>query len=164
MWVELGHARATAVLTAGVVTSVTVTNSGFNYTYPPQLEFVGGGGNDGPFANSSFLGLGQSGAATPHNFAKAHCNMATASPLPGLLVSSITVDNGGAKYLCAPYVMFRVRDGLDPYGAPTPAAGTGFFLAANGPPLIWDASVCPTDAVAIFGATTGQAYLARYMD
>jgi len=35
------NATATATLTSGVVTSITVTNAGSRYSYPPEITFVG---------------------------------------------------------------------------------------------------------------------------
>jgi hypothetical protein len=39
-------ATATATISNGAVTSVTVTNSGTGYTQPPAISFVGGAGHD----------------------------------------------------------------------------------------------------------------------
>lgn len=69
-------ATATANLTTGSVTSVTVTNGGGGYTAAPIVQFFGGGG---------------SGATATAN-------------LTGGVVTSITVNTGGAGYTSPPTV------------------------------------------------------------
>jgi formylglycine-generating enzyme required for sulfatase activity len=70
-------ATATANLTSGFVTSVTVSNSGTGYTTPPSITFLGGGG---------------SGAA------------ATATVTMGT-VTGITMTNAGSGYSAPPLVV-----------------------------------------------------------
>ena len=43
LWFEFGSARATCAITNGAVSSVTVTNAGFGFTYPPVITAFGGG-------------------------------------------------------------------------------------------------------------------------
>ena len=91
MWYTFGSARAYATLTNGVVTSVTVVNAGFGFTYAPLIEFLGGGNK---LRNSTNLGLGQPGGQdAPSNTAQAHCVMTGSAP--NMSVASIVVDNGG---------------------------------------------------------------------
>src|SRR5262249_38636756 len=45
LYVEIGAARATCTISNGAVASVSVANAGFNYTKPPVVRFLGGGGN-----------------------------------------------------------------------------------------------------------------------
>lgn len=71
-----GMATLTAVLTAGVVTSVTIVDGGAGYTATPKLYFTGGGGT---------------GA------------VATAA-LTGGVITGVTVITGGSGYTSAPTV------------------------------------------------------------
>ena len=161
LYAEFGSARATCTISGGVVNSVTLTNAGQGFSFPPVVHFRGGGGNDGPYANSAYVGLGQPGAASPHHPARAHCVMSGSAP--NMTVSSIAIDDGGANYLAAPQVFISNRD-LDPNGVATPANNVGIYLPAGAPALIWNGTACPTDSVAIWGPTTGQTFAARWMD
>ena len=164
LYFENGSARATCSLTSGAVSSISVANPGFNFTNPPLVIFYGGG-NAG---NSSYLGLGQPGAEGPNSSltagrpAKAHCVMASATPLPGLKVSSIVIGDPGAGYVIAPFV-FIVNSDLDPYGCAVPSATSGMLLPAGSSPYILNGTSCHTDPISVFGATTGQAFLCRWM-
>lgn len=151
LYVEIGSARATATLTSGAVTSFTITNAGFGFTSPPIVDLVGGGGM------VPYLGLNQPQGLAPQHPAKVR------AVLTGGAVSSFVIDDPGSGYLIAPYVWIRNAD-LDPYGAPIPSSTSGIFLESQGPPLIWNGTTCPTDAIAIVGATTGQQYTIRWMD
>ena len=68
LYLEFGCARATATLTNGAVTSITVTNAGFGFTYPPSVHFLGGGNP----LNGRDLGLGYPNQDAPSNYATAH--------------------------------------------------------------------------------------------
>ena len=81
---------------------------------------------------------------------------------PNLSVASITIDDPGAGYVIAPYV-FIMNSDLDPYGCALPSATNGMLMTSNSAPYILNGTSCFTDAVAVFGATTGQAFLARWM-
>jgi hypothetical protein len=158
LWFEFGSARATCAISSGVVSSVTVTNAGFNFTKPPVVTFFGGG----KAGNGSFLGLNQPGGEGPNSMlgvgrpAKAH------AVLTSNAVSSIVIDDPGAGYAIAPYVFIYNSD-LDPYGCAVPSVGAGLLLAANSPPLLIDGTSCHTDPIAVFGATPGQTFLCRWM-
>lgn len=159
LWIETDGPRATATLTSGVVTSIAITNAGFNMTKPPLVRFLGGGMapagyNQAP--NSSYLGLNQ-----PNGPAPSHVAVGLAV-LSGGAVASVTITDGGAAYKIAPYVQLITSD-LDPYGCAIPSAGVGIELAA-GEALQWDNSAVPTEAISIFGATTGQSFVAKFMD
>lgn len=158
---EFGSARATATYSAGTVASVAVTNAGFNFTKAPLIRFLGGGGNDGVNGNSSYLGLNQPNGPSPSHPARAHAVMTGSAG--NLSISSIVVDDGGANYLCAPYV-FIMNSDLDPYGCAVPSATVGLLVAPATGPIAWNGTTCPTDAVAVYGATTSQAYLCRWTD
>jgi hypothetical protein len=165
LWFEFGSARATCTISGGAVNSVTVTNSGFNFTDPPVVRFFGGG-NAG---NSSYLGLNQPGGEAPNS------SLTTGSPafaqatLSGGSVNAINLiegptggPKGGAGYVIAPNVFLFDSD-LDPYGCATPSATSGLLLTSGSAPYIFNSLNCPTDSVAVYGATTAQAFVCRWM-
>lgn len=164
--VEIGSARATAALTSGAVSSVTVTNGGFGFTYPPLIEFLGGG----RMGTGALLGCGQPDYPSPgfseggglpaisgDHPAKAH------AVLTAGVVTSIVIDDPGQGYLQAPYVrMFN--DPRDPFGVADPNYGSavsGIVLNPAGSET-FENNVCPTDAISVFGATTGQPFTIKY--
>ena len=161
MTLEFGSARATAVLTAGAISTINVTNAGFGFSKPPVVRFAGGG-NAG---NSTYLGLNQPGGEGPNSMltagrpAKAHCVMTGSAP--NQTVASIAVDDPGAGYVIAPYVFIQNSD-LDPYGAATPSATVGLQFQA-GASLYVNGTSCNTDSVSVWGATTGQTFVCRWM-
>jgi hypothetical protein len=162
-WWEFGSARATAAITSGAVSSITVTNPGFNFTNPPLVRFWGGGQ---PFrGNTSYTGLPQPNAPVPQNpgrHAKAIAVLGAASV--GKLISSITIEDPGAGYLCAPMV-FLINSDLDPNGCADPSHGSGSgFELASGAFLRFDATACPTDSIAVFCATANAQFVCRWMD
>jgi hypothetical protein len=151
---EFGSARATATITSGVVTSVTVTNAGFGFTYPPIIWFLGGGKH----RNGAFLGLGYPNQPSPANFAVAHCVMTGAAG--AMSVASIAIDNGGSNYVTAPYVQI-MNDPNDPIGAALPSATSGFQLYP-GQSLYEAHSIVTTDQISVYGATTGDSWFCRF--
>lgn len=153
LYFEFGSARATATLTSGAVTGLTITNAGFGFSKPPVVEMLGGGAA----GNSTYLGLGQPNGTSPSNPAFVTAVLTTGA------VSSFQISNPGSGYVTAPYVFIRNSD-LDPNGCAIPSVTSGMLLAANSPPYILNGTCCTTDSVAVFGATTGQAYLCRWMD
>jgi hypothetical protein len=158
LWFEFDGPRAHATLTNGVVTGVSIDNAGFNMTKPPVVRFLGGGYPQWQAGgiNTSYLGLNQPNGPSPSHPATGHATLATGA------VSSITVDDGGANYAIAPYVQL-ITDDLDPYGCAVPAQGSGWQLA-SGESLLFDKSAVPTEAVGVFGATTGQKFICKWMD
>lgn len=158
MFVEFGGARATATITSGSITGFTITNSGFNYTRAPQVILYGGGNTGNNLANSSFLGGNLPDYPAPSNIASAHCVM-TGSP-GNLSVASITIDNPGSGYAIAPYV-YLLNDPLDPYGSATPSATSGVELLPQGS-VTFNGPVCSTDQAAIFCASTGKGFTAKF--
>lgn len=150
--VEFGGARATAVLTNGVVTSVSVTNAGFGYTIPPRVKFFGGGDKN---KNPTYLCPGLPGNLSPSASASAH------AVLVGGAVSSIVIDSGGANYVEAPYVFLQSSE-QDPYGAALPSATVGALLSAGGGSLFYNGTTTTTDAISVYGGTTGQAFTVKY--
>ena len=164
LWFEFGPARATAAITSGAVTGFTILNAGFNFTLPPKIILFGGG--YGGFSN--FVGLGQPGGPAPGASsssgagypAKAHAVMTGTAP--NLSLSSIAIDDPGAGYVTAPYV-FIENSHLDPNGCAVPSVGVGMLLSAGSPPIKYDGTSCFTDAVSVYGATTGQTFICRWM-
>jgi hypothetical protein len=158
MYFEFGSARATATITNGAVSSVTVTNAGFNFSKPPVIIFYGGGAA----ANGSYLGLDQPGGEAPNSTlgygrpAKAHCVLTTGA------VSSIVIDDPGAGYVIAPFVFIHNSD-LDPYGCALPSATNGVFIGLAGGSLVYNGSSCPTDSISVFCATTAAPFTCKWM-
>lgn len=152
MYVEFGGARATATLTNGVVTSVSVTNGGFGYTVPPNVRFYGGGDTQ---KNPNYLCPGLPGNVCPSNTASGQ------SVLAAGVVSSITIANGGQHYVKAPYVFLQSSQ-QDPYGCATPSATSGAMILPNGGSLFYNGTTLTTDALSIFCATTGKAFTCKY--
>ena len=147
---EFGCARATATVTNGKVTAITVTNAGFGFTYAPSVHFLGGGN----MSNGRDLGVGYPNQLAPSNYASAHCVMSGGS------ISSIVIDNPGSGYDCAPYVQL-LNDPNDNYGAAVPSTTSGFKLAP-GASLYQAYNVVTTDAIAVYGATTGDSWFCQY--
>lgn len=162
MFLEIGSARATATITSGSISSVAVTNAGFNFTYPPRVMFDGGG----DAGNSTYLGLNQPGGEGPNQQlisaspASARCTL-TSSAVSLNKVNTIVVDEGGSGFVIAPYV-FIMNSDLDPYGCAVPSAGVGIQVGAGGGAYEKRDTACFTDAVAVFG-TANDAYTCRWM-
>lgn len=152
LFFELGGARATATITSGVVTSIAVTNAGFGYTIAPKVIFLGGGDTN---KNPTYLCPGLPGNACPGTVAVGQ------AVLSGGAVASITILNGGKNYVQAPMV-FLQNSMEDPYGCASPSATNGILLAPSGGAVTFNGTVCTTDAIAVYGATTGQAFTCKY--
>ncbi len=138
--VGLGPATATATVTNNAIASVAVNNGGTGYTLAPQVQFLGG------------VVKGDLTTAPQHP-AAAHAT------LSGDTVSTITVDDPGSGYLTPPYVFLRNPLPALGGGAYTPSATLGILLT---PSWVFSASemlIVPTSAIAIFGATTSQAFV-----
>lgn len=158
MYLQFGSATATCTISSGAVNAVTVTNAGFNFTNPPIVRFYGGG----TMSNSSYLGRGAPGAISPSNGAVGHAVMTGSAPNKS--VTSITVDNGGSGYVCAPYVFIYNSD-LDPNGCADPSlnSGNGILIGGAGGSYYMNGTGCPTDSVAIFCATISSRFTCKYM-
>lgn len=150
LYFEFGGARATATVSGGAVTAITVTNAGFGYTYAPSVYFLGGGN----LSNGRDLGLGYPNQSAPSNFAQAHC------VLSGGAISSIVIDNPGSGYDCAPYILL-LNDPNDNYGAAVPSTSSGFKLSP-GQWLQQDSNVVSTDQISVYGATTNDSWFCQY--
>jgi len=168
MYMEHGPARATAAITNGTVTSITVANAGFGYTTAPTVEFAGG---FGPYvANSSWNGLGLIGSPSPQGLAAqgdsglpvynrpavAHCVMSAGA------VSSIVIDDPGYGYINPPEPLLY-NSITDPFGCALPAtSGTIGILIAAGATYISNPTAMWTDQVALVG-TANDTFVIEYM-
>lgn len=168
MYIEFGAARATATLTSGVITSFTVTNAGFGYTRPPNVNLLGGG-NGG---NSSFPGVGAPGYPAPGDAgytSARYTDMSGKRPgkahavLSGSTIGSIVIEDGGAGYAAAPMVYLE-NEMLDPFGAAIPSATSGILLSSAGGAYYVNGTVCPTDQISIFCATSAKAFCCKFSD
>jgi hypothetical protein len=165
MYFEFGGARATATLTSGVVTSVSVTNAGLFYSVAPTVEFLGGAFDNGNQTTPTFAynSLPEYPAPTsPGSPAKAHCVMTGSAG--ALTISSIVVDSGGSNYAYPPYVFIRNRP-WDYFGVANPFQGSatsGILLLANGGSYTANGTICTTDAISVYGTTTADAYCAKF--
>lgn len=132
-----GAAVATAVIGGAVSTSVTVTNGGTNYLYPPLI-----------FIDPPNYGLGSGLAATGY------------ATLSGTTLSTITIDNQGAGYTYVPMI-YVIPDPRDATGAGATAVATltgagtltGILITNPGTPL----ATLPTFTIT---ATTGSGAVA----
>ena len=109
-------ASATAVLTSGVVTSITLSpayGTGLNYTSAPTISFTGGGGT-GATATCTI-----GGAITISIAAPTATQAVATSALTGTSISSASVTNQGWYYTTAPLVSV------------TGGAGSGAFITST---------------------------------
>jgi hypothetical protein len=171
MYIEFGAARATVTVSGGQIASFTVTNAGMLYTYPPDVQLIGGG-NGG---NSQILGVGAPGYPSPGDpgYTAAHSNMTGQRPakahavLSGSAgartVTSFEIEDPGAGYVIAPMVLMT-NNLLDPYGVAVPSVGVGMLLPAGGSNLWTNGTVCPTDAISIFCATIDAPFCCKYSE
>lgn len=144
--VGVGPAKATAALTNGAVSSVSVANAGVGYTIPPKVMFFGGVVSGDL---STVPGKPQNGRVA----------QAVAS-LTGSALNAITVSDGGAGYVVAPDVLLYNPVPDLGGGAFLPSATAGITLQQYGT-LVFENSFVPTDAVAVFGATTSNAFVCK---
>ncbi len=176
MYVDFGAARATCALSTTTVSSTfTITNAGFGYTKPPVVRFMGGGAPQGVSvsagpgtggvstmvgANTGFIGSAipfPNWPSPPHP-AQAHATLSSGA------VNAIVLDDPGAAYIYAPY-MLLFNNGLDPVGCAVPSATAGaggFAVVANGGSLTFNGTVCPTDQCSVFCATTSAGFTLKY--
>lgn len=167
MYLEHGPARALATITNGTVTSVAISNAGFNYTYAPIVEFVGGYGNF--LASSTWNGLGLIGSDSPQGLnvqglsvRPTHARIAKGrAVLSGGAVASITIDDLGSGYINPPEILMT-NDPRDPFGCAVPVAGTSIILNASGGAYYINGTACHTDQIALIG-TSGNAFAVEYM-
>ena len=161
MYLTIGGPTATAVITSGGVSSVSLTNAGFNYSLAPSVTFYSGGAQTVP--NTNFLGPipPVPDYPAPSAPASAHCVMT--GNAPNMTISSISIDNPGSGYLYPPYV-FIGNNPNDPNGAAVPSVGVGMYLAPNGGNIYINGTACPTDQIAVYCATSAAPFYCKYME
>ena len=161
MLLEFGGARATATISSGSLSSIAVTNAGFNYSLAPSITFYGGGFNSGNKTNPSFLGAIPPTPDFPAaaNPGAAHCVMTGVAP--NMSISSIVIDNPGSGYAAPPYVFISNNDN-DPNGCALPSATVGILLLPNGS-YTPNGTTCTTDSLSVYCATTSAAYSCKFM-
>lgn len=157
LMVQFGVRRGIATLVSGVVTSISVPDVGFGFQLPPVVTLLGGGNSNDPASKGGTM----PDWPPPVSPAQAHAVMTT-SAIAGNQISSIAVDFGGVGYLAAPYVSI-VADRVDPTGVGLASGTAGIWLTAAGGQQIWNGTACPTSAISIWGATTGQAFDVKWM-
>ena len=148
MLLVFGGATATAALTSGVITSITVGNAGFGYTYPPIVKFFGGGyPQNGVAAGTEGVGYAAIGAPSPITSNKP----AAVATLNTGAVNAVTIQNGGSGFAVAPLVYLE-NDPRDPVGAAAPSATVGILIPPDTAPFVMEAGFCTNAQVAVFGA------------
>jgi hypothetical protein len=157
LWFEFGPAVITCSITNGVVTGTSIVNAGFGYTLPPVIRPLGGATGFGIGGSTSYLGVGQPGYPAPSRPAQLR------TVLSGNAVNAVTIIDPGAGYVQAPF-LYVFNDDLDPYGAAAPANNVGMMLDGGSAPLILNGTACTTDAIAVWGASTNQKFVCRWMD
>lgn len=150
--IQFGVLPATAGLTNGAVTSVTVNDAGFGFLVPPEVMFLGGG-NAGDVATQ---GATMPDWPAPFRPAKGRAILTAGA------ISSIEIDDPGSGYLAVPYVAVRASR-RDPNGVGIPSATRGIQLPANTGIFVLNGTSCPTVAISVYGGTAGQAYTAKWM-
>lgn len=159
MLFEFGAARATASLSSGAVSSVSVANAGFGYSKPPLIIFYGGSYLNINQSSPTFSIAGLPDYPTPSNPAQAHCVMSGSAP--NQTVGSIVVDNPGSSYEYPPFV-FLMNDPSDMFGCAVPSASVGVLLKANGGSYTNNSSICITDQISVFCASSSKAFTCKY--
>jgi hypothetical protein len=162
MYFGIGGATATCTISGGGVNAISVVNSGFNYTLPPLVIFIGGGNTSWNMANSSFLGGQAVNYPAPAAPASGHCVMTGSGSNKS--VSSIVIDNPGKSYAIAP-IIFLKNDPNDPYGAFLPSATNpgSIILGPNGGNYYRNHTNCFIDAVSVVCSASASVYTAKYM-
>lgn len=161
LFVEFGGPRATAVLTNGAISAINVTNAGFGYSIAPTVVILGGamGSAGNPQIAPAYSLSGLPDWVSPNKSAKAHCVMTGSAG--SMSISSIVIDNPGSGYAYPPYILIHNHHN-DPFGAAIPSATNGMQLIASGGSYTPNGSVCTTDQVSIFGASTGQQFTCKF--
>lgn len=159
MFIEIGGARATASLSSGTVASCSVANAGMGFSRPPSVVFLGGGYRNQNQITPTFSLVGLPDWPSPSLVAQAHCVMSGSAP--NQTVSSIVIDNPGAGYAYPPYV-WLVNDPNDPYGCAVSSATSGIELISSGGSYTSNGTICCTDQISIFCATSSKAFTCKF--
>ena len=169
-YVSVGAGEATATISGGAVTAITVVDGGFNYTLPPTIRLLGGGNEANPTfigatANPDYLAPGSTAGAQPNGFASTGGFPATAAAtITSGAISAITVLTGGSGYVTAPFVQI-VNNPNDPNGCANPFRGsvpTG-RVVTSGNPLYYSGTGVPTSAIGLYCATSGSVFLIKWL-
>lgn len=167
LWLEFGGARATVSIASNALNAFTVRNGGFGYNVPPKVLLFGGGNGGNSLSPGATLpnwptppdmAFAPPRFPSPGRVGKAHAT------LSGGVVNAIVVEDPGAGYVIAPYV-FLENEIFDPTGVADPFFGSvnsGLQLPTTGSNYYVNGTHCTTDAIAIWGATTGQAFTCRW--
>lgn len=158
MYLSIGAPPATCAISSGAVSSVTVGNAGFGYSMAPNVLFYGGT-NSNRNSSPTYALSGLPDYPAPSSPASAVCVMSGSAP--NMTISSITVTNGGSGYAYPPFVFLQNRS-LDPFGSSIPSATNGILIAASGGSYTSNGTVCTTDQISLFCATTGKAFTAKF--
>jgi hypothetical protein len=172
IWIEFGGARATVSISGagptGTLNAFTVTNGGFNYSLPPKVVLLGGGSGGNNLSPGATLPTwpspGDPGFAAPRQGSNTAYPGKAHAVLSAGVVTSIVVDDPGSGYVVPPYVLLE-NNILDPNGVADPhfaAVNSGLQLGPSGGNYYVNGTHCPTDAIAIWGATGGQAFSCRW--
>ena len=155
--VYVGPPAVSVTLTSGVITSFTVADNGLGWLFPPVVTLLGG-----VFTGNTLVQPGGMYTGPQSQMVKAGGSPAiiTANALSGGALNGFTIVSGGSGYIVKPDVKL-----INPWpqgggGAGTPTATVGFLVVANGS-LSFEHTFCPTSAMNIFGATTGQTYTCK---
>lgn len=137
--VGIGPAIAHATISGGALTAITVDNGGVGYVVAPKVRIFGG------------LTQGNYGESPPH--------VATAyATISAGVVTTVAVDDPGAGYAVAPLIYLENALPQLGGGAWTPGASSGVQIAPGETWILSGPLMVPASAVAIFGATTAQAF------
>ena len=71
-------------------------------------------------------------------------------------MTSVTITDGGAGYVTAPYV-YMTNDPRDPIGSAKPSATSGIPLTSNGI-FVMESSYITNLQLSVYGASTAQAF------
>ena len=121
----------TPVITSQQITSLTITNAGYNYTTPPTIIIVGGGGS-----GATAVAIVLNGAITSVTMTingSGYTSTPTVIVTTGV-VSSIAMNSWGKNYFSTPTITFNYPQGLTPtvYPASGSATATTYYVTAAG--------------------------------
>lgn len=150
LYIGVGPAKATATVTAGAISAITVNNVGVGYTVAPQVRILGGIIN-GDYKTSPGS-TNSAGVPLPGQVATAVATIA------GGVVTGITVTNPGSGYLVAPLIYLENPWPQLGGGAYAPSTNNGIGIPVNTTYQFTGSLWVPGSAVAIIGATTGDQF------